>query len=489
MLHREKVEMSVERRILSNLIMSTPLLAKCYKAGNPIMFESTMSRTVATWVWDFFARTDSAPGTAINDIYRQRASELKDADADMVFTFLSSCSEEWLPSNLAYSTEMTLKYFRLRALALLSEKIVRAVQTGDISAGEHAIADYVKPDVKKSTKVDMFHDAAIISQAFDKTDEELFVMPGELGCVIGSFIREDFIAFIGPPKSGKTWWLMTFAVQAALQGQKVLYVSLEMSEAQTVRRFWQMLTGTSQYGEEVNWPEFEESGDSFKIVDGKMQTEKVDSQPVCISRLQQTIRRVSRTGDLQVVTYPSRSLSVKGLEADLKDMEVYESFVPTVICVDYADIMDLGPGSDEREKINRTWISLRGLASKIKGIVATVSQTGRETVGGSKDATENTVSEDIRKVAHVTKMITINHTQEEKARGIVRLACNTSRDGTPIVDQVVCTSCLAIGRPYLDCRLLSYVDMSTEEQYVNDDDDMPERSSGRRTGSRGRRGR
>ena len=79
MLHREKVEMSVERRVLSNLIMSTPLLAKCFKAGDPSMFESTMSRIVATWVWEFFSRTGDAPGQAITDIYRQRASELKEA--------------------------------------------------------------------------------------------------------------------------------------------------------------------------------------------------------------------------------------------------------------------------------------------------------------------------------------------------------------------------------------------------------------------------
>ena len=490
MLHREKVEMSVERRVLSNLIMSTPLLAKCYKAGDPSMFESTMSRIVATWVWEFFSRTGDAPGQAITDIYRQRASELKEADADMVYTFLSSCSDEWLPSNVAYSTDMAIKYFRLRTLAALSEKLSRAVQMGDVSAGEHAVADYVKPDVKKSTKVNMFRDATIIAQAFENTDEEIFMFPGELGRIIGPFIREDFIAFIGPPKSGKTWWLMIFAVQAALQGCKVLFVSLEMSELQTVRRFWQMINGKSRYGEEVAWPEFEDVGDGekFRIVDNRYQSEKVDTDPGDIDRLQQTIRRVSRTGELQVITYPSRTLSVRGLEAELKDMEVYEAFVPNVIVVDYADIMDLGSGNDERDKINRTWISLRGLASKIKGIVATVSQTGRETVGGSKDATENTVSEDIRKVAHVTKMITINHTPEEKDRGIVRLACNTNRDGAPVNDQVVCTSCLAIGRPYLDCKLLSAVDMGREEEYVNDpDDDMPERSAGRRTGSRGRR--
>jgi hypothetical protein len=168
-------------------------------------------------------------------------------------------------------------------------------------------------------------------------------------------------------------------------------------------------------------------------------------------------------------------------------MEVYENFVPDVICVDYADIMDLGPGSDEREKINRCWKALRGLASTRKCMVATVSQTGRATISGEQDAAENQISEDIRKVAHVTKMMTINHTPAEKKRGITRFACNTTRDGAPISDTVVCTSCLAIGRPYLDCELLSRVDMSQEEQWNGDEDEMPAKRTGRRTGSRGRR--
>ncbi len=487
MLKRQKVEISIERRVLSNLIMSTPLLARCYKAGNPMLFESTMSKTVARWTWEFYERLGSAPGTAISDIYRQRSSELQPADSEMVYEFLSACSDEWLPSNLALAEDMAIQYFRDRSLALLGEKITRAVQSGHTSEGYHAVAEFVKPTVRVVEVVDMFRDTAIIAMSFENTDEEIFSFPGVLGTVIGPFIREDFIAFLGPPKSGKTWWLMSFAVQAALQGRKVLFVSLEMSKVQMVRRFWQMLTGTSRYGEEAPWPEFKDNGETFYIEDGIARTNKVDTSVDAIAHMQSTIRKMSRGGHLELRNFATGTLSVKGLMAEIKDMEVYEGFVPEVIAVDYADIMDLGPGNDERDRVNRTWKGLRGMASELKAVVATVSQTGRETVGGAKDATENTVSEDIRKIAHATKVVTINHTIEEKARGIVRLACHTTRDGAPVNDQVVCTSCLSIGRPYLDCKLLSEVEMGKEEEWRDDSDDMPAHRSGRRTGSRGRR--
>lgn len=487
MLKREKVEINIERRVLSNLIMSTALVAKCRKAGDPTLFESSLSRIVASWVWEFYDHFGEAPGRAISDIYQQKCSELKTADAEMVKSFLDACSNDWLPTNLALATTMAIKYFQDRSIVLLIEKLQRCVATGDTSGGLHAVADFTKPDVRQAQVVDMLKDAATISGAFENDDEEIFTMPGVMGSVIGPFIQEDFIAFIGPPKSGKTWWLMTLAFQATLQGKKVLYVSLEMSERQVVRRFWQMLTGTTRYGEEVPWPVFEynDSG-TAKVVDMVWTPPRVDSSVSAIEKAQQSIRKMSRGGRLELRTFATGTLSVRGLEAELKDMEVYENFVPEVICVDYADIMDLGPGSDEREKINKTWKALRGLASTRKCMVATVSQTGRATVGGEQDAAENQISEDIRKVAHVTKMITINHTPAEKKRGIMRLDCNTTRDGAPINDTVVCTSCLAIGRPYLECELLSRVDMSQEEQWNGDEDDMPAKKTGRRTGSRGR---
>lgn len=487
MLRREKIEISIERRVLSNLIMSTPLLGKCYKVGDPRLFESSLTRIVATWVWEFYDRKGVAPGPAISDIFRQKASTLQPSDKDMVGAFLSACSDEWLPTNVSLAEDMAVKYFQDRSLALLVEKLQRAVQSGDTSGGFHAVAEFTKPDVRQADVVDIFKDAQAVSSAFENDEEEIFTMPGVLGSVIGPFIQEDFIAFIGPPKSGKTWWLMAIAVQAALQGRSVLFVSLEMSKKQMVRRFWQMLTGTTRYGEEVPWPVFEYDSEGVAHVrDGSHTPPRVDASVEGVERAQQALRSVSRHGRLELRNYATGTLSVRGLEAELKDMEVYEGFTPEVICVDYADIMDLGPGSDEREKINRCWKSLRGLASTRKCMVATVSQTGRATVSGEQDAAEGQISEDIRKVAHVTKMITINHTPKEKKRGICRIACNTTRDGAPVNDSVVCTSCLSIGRPYLECELLSRVDLGSDEWLEVPDNDMPSHRTGRRTGSRGR---
>lgn len=483
MITREKIDLSIERRVLSNLIMSTPLLAKIRPVGDPSMFESTMSRTVATWVWEYFDRIGDAPGKAIKDIYMRRKRELRESDAELVMVFLDTCSDEWMPTNEKNSQDMAVEYFQERALAMLHERIGRNLASGDISAGYLAVAEFARPNVRVKESVSMFSDAGAVVEAFNDTEEHVFQFPGELGVVLGPFTTDDFVAFIAPPKRGKTWWLMVSAFVAALKGKRVLFVSLEMTKKQMVRRFWQMLTGCSRYGENAPWPLLEKHDDGrYTLVDREVPTKKVETDPGGVEEIQARIRRASRYGRLELRTFPTGSLSVKGLRSEITAMATYENFVPDVVIVDSADIMDHGNARVEvRHLINNTWQGLRGLGLELGCLVITASHTGTETMDGEKDASAKNVSEDRRKVAHVTKLVAINQTEQEKARGVYRISCSTTRDGAVIFDEVVCTNNLAIGRPYLECARLSQVDLG-EAPY-----EPEERGQGRRKAGRPRR--
>lgn len=481
MITREKIDLSIERRVLSNLIMSTPLLSKIRTVGDPAMFESTMSRAVATWVWEFFDRTGDAPGNAIKDIYTRRKRELRESDAELVAVFLETCSEEWLPTNDKQAEDMAVEYFQERALAMLHERIGRALSNHETSAGFLAVAEFQRPNVRVKESVSIFSDARQIAQAFDDTEETVFQFPGELGHVLGPFTTDDFIAFIAPPKRGKTWWLMATAFVAALKGKRVLFVSLEMTKKQMVRRFWQMITGCSRYGESAPWPVLEETGEGrWSILDREVKTERVETSFEGIAAIQESVRRVSRHGRLELRAFPTGTLSVRGLRSEITTMGTYENFVPDVVVVDSADIMDHGNSRVEvRHQINMTWQALRGLGLELGCLVVTASHTGTETMDGEKDASAKNVSEDRRKVAHVTKLVAINQTEQEKARGIYRISCSTTRDGGVIFDEVVCTNCLAIGRPYLECARLSCVDMG--EAPYSPEENQPRHAGRRRT--------
>lgn len=474
------VQVEGERRLIANLIMSTELLSYCTELGKPELFSEGICRTVATWLWGYFQGQHAAPGRAIEDIYLHNAQYLREEDSSAIRMFLSSLSDDWQPTNLALVKEQALDFFRIAGIKKLRDDLDRALLVRDASRGESIVAQYVAPAPVHSSTVALFstQSVPIIQEAFNEEAETLLTYDGDAGLVLGSFSREDFVAFGAPPKRGKTWWLIRTARDCAKAGLRVLFLSLEMKEAQVLRRFWQCFTGCSRKGEEARYSVFMESSPGrYTVVPGQLKTRTPNLEDVSMRQAISNMAMYYR-GDLRIRTYPSNSLTIARLKEDLDSMALYEHFVPDVIVADYADIFRHTTAAKEmRDRINDTWVSLRGLASERHALVVTATQTGRATVGGQKDADESDVAEDIRKVAHVTKMIMINQNAAEREQGLYRLSCNTTRDEPVAPSQLLCTSCLAIGEPMMDAHMIANIDYESDN-----DEDEPQRRPQKKRG-------
>lgn len=460
----ERVDISVESRILGNLITSTELLGRVRQIIDPTLFESPISRTVGQWVIDYFDRLGQAPEKAITDIYIARKSELKEADADLVYSFLKNCSASWKPSNVKYAEDMASDFFQRKSLDRLAESIKSKANSGSVESAQRLIAEYVRPEVIHSRSIDLLRDAGPIQHAFQNDEEELFSLRGGLNRLVGGpLCRGELVAFLAPPKAGKTWWMIDSAVTAMTRSQKVLFISLEMTEEQMVRRFWQALSGCSRYGEEAPGSTFELNGSKWDLVTGTRETSKVDVSEEAIRQVQSTYLSVTE-GLLKIRCYPTGTLSLQKLQSELKVLEVFENFVPDVIVLDYADIMKLPSGREKRHQLDELWLGLRGITTEKKNLIITASQTGRETVAGKRDADEGNIAEAVSKLNHVTRMITINRGREDKKRGTYRLSCQTMRDGAECFEQLVVCHCLAIGRPWMEDRFISEVNFPRDSE-------------------------
>jgi len=455
----KKVDVSIENKVIGYMVTSTPILNEIRNIVDPSHFESPIARIVSGWVIDFYDRTNEAPGKAIADIYMMKKDSISEADAQLVYAFLQNCSEKWQPTNFEYSKKITVDYIQERSMKKLVERLNSKVGTS-IQECQAIIAEYIKPETYHSKSIDILNDSGFVSNAFNEEDEELFVLPGDLGKVTGNFCRGDFVSFLAPPKRGKTWWMMDLAMTAFLQGCKVLFISLEMTEKQMARRFWQFLSGCSRDGKEADSAYFEPIGeDRWELIPSKYNTIKVDNRIESIEKIQANFKKYSNGGELKLRRYDTGSLSLRDLKNELKTLEMFENFVPDVIVLDYADIMKMNNTKDKRFSLDELWLGLRGLNMETNSCLITASQAGRATVTGDKDADESDIAEAVSKLNHVTKMITINQNKEDKKNGVYRLNCNTTRDGGVVYDTAVVTSCLAIGRPYMDCHLLGNVDM------------------------------
>jgi replicative DNA helicase len=456
MLKREKVDLSEERRILSYMITSTAFLSKLQAVAQPKLFQSSYSRTVAQWIWEYYEHTSEAPGRMIEEVFLKKKKEVRDEeDQELIAEFLQRLSKDWEKSqvkNVPYTVKNATEFFKVRSLERLKDRLGEAIALDDHALGERLVGEYKRVGRPLSTGVDLLKDSTPVILAFSREHEMLFSYPGQLGDCVGIFERGDFLAIMGAMKKGKTHYLWYTAYKAALSGFKTVFVSLEMSEHQMLRRMWVTLEGRPLKSGYVKLPRFEAStNDSWEIKFKKKMVKGID--PSEVPDRQNFYRRNLRTSDIRLLTYPSYGASVKDIETDLANLEYYEGFVPDVLIVEGR--------MDYRHQLDVTWKTLRGMAQERSMMVVTGTQTGRSALDRDVRATDT--AEDIRKLAHVTKMISLNQTKQEKEDGIMRIETVVQREGRQYHGQVVVLQCYDIGRAYLDSRIKDQVNMKKYE--------------------------
>ena len=300
---------------------------------------------------------------------------------------------------------------------------------------------------------------AVVS-AFADEEDSLFSFKGAYGAVVGDIHREDFISYLAPMKRGKTWILIDAGINGMMHGLKVVHVSLEMSESQVTKRYWTAMSGQlSKDKDDIDYPYFERDGERWTVSHKSISRHVVSVAE--IDKRQKQMRRMFRGGDIRILAVPAYSLTVEALDVELDKLQQNENYIPDVIIVDYADIMMPSEKADYRNQLDGIWKRLRGMAQKRKAVVFTASQSGRASIGKNVDATD--IAEDIRKLAHVTSMVSLNQTELEKKNGILRLKQLAVREGEQEFREAVCTQCLSSGRIITDSRFDNECDIELEE--------------------------
>jgi len=156
-------------------------------------------------------------------------------------------------------------------------------------------------------------------------------------------------------------------------------------------------------------------------------------------------------GDIHVCCYPQNTLDAQTMRAHLSQLENERGIVPDVIIVDYADIMAAGVKAEYRHQIDYIWKMLRALAQERNALVITASHSNKSTF--NKDMSQEDVSEDARKLNHVSCMIGLNQRNEDKALGIMRVIALAQRhDAFNPGSEVVVLYDYNTGRPLIDSR-------------------------------------
>jgi len=294
-----------------------------------------------------------------------------------------------------------------------------------------------------------------------------------------------------------TWWLWEFALRAVLNRCNVAFFSVgDMSAPQNWRRVygWVLRSSKKRSGRNTLVPVLDcrlnQTGecrdcpdqDVVMLNDGKLlELDEVPDHEPCtrclkedprrfvgsrwykrervpdfnLARAQAYLQQLSRrTGGktIRLMCYPSNQANVRTIRTMLDLWEKRDGWVADVVVIDYADILaseDLRE-AETRHRINATWAALRGLSTERSIAVITATQAAKTSYQKSNQDMSD-VSEDKRKLGHVTSMLALNQTIEEKRAGLMRVSQLVVReDDFDNHTNVVCLQCLPMSRPLLN---------------------------------------
>jgi replicative DNA helicase len=502
MLNRRPVDNSIEEEILTGLIVSTKYIRDVSQLVKGDYFVVPYAKVVSKWCLDHYKKYKQAPGELIQNIFNVEQGKLKEGDANIVSSFLAKLSSKYETAqnfNAEYLYDKSIRYFRKRGLKIASDNVQSLLDLDRVEEAETEMQGYRKVVQATSGWQDLFDEEQIRTFFLEEEDrsQKLFKLPGKLGDMIGDFERNWLFAIMGPAKKGKTFWLGEIAVQALLEKYKVIFFSLEMDKHRMRKRLQKRLTAFGDYAGEYVYPCFDcflnqngsckkkERENTTRLLDeegskpeygpdidyspctqcrGKKKSDYLPATWFTTYKKEKMKFKNTKTvmrglkemygNNFKFKAYPIRSANLSQILGDISDLEEMTGFVPDVIVIDYADI--LAPEDSRvigRDRLDETWQALKNLSDVRHCLVVTASQTNRASFK-RKNVTQTDVSEDIRKIAHVDGLISLNQTPAEKRESIMRIAQIAGRDSN--FDQFkTCTVLqqLELGQVCLDSEL------------------------------------
>lgn len=211
--------------------------------------------------------------------------------------------------------------------------------------------------------------------------------------------RKELTVLMGPAKSGKSMSLIGFGANAAKAGYNVIYVTLEVAARIIADR-----------------------------IDANLANTAMQNLPTAIGLVKGRISSVAASaGRLDIYDFPTGTLSPSDLRRLLARRKA-QGINYDLIIVDYADLMrpDIH-SSESRENSRLIYVGLRALSHEFNAAVLSATQTNREGFKAASGRMEH-VAEDINKARTVDLLLSLNASEEEKARGEARIYFAASRN-------------------------------------------------------------
>lgn len=464
----DKYSANDERRILIGMIVDKTALGTISAHWNGDMFLSKWANIIGKWCVEFYQRYGEAPQESIEQIFMAWSKQNpRNPEVANVEALLGELSGEYSEHNHESNSQLLIdtagNYFEEVRLRRLAEQVSGLLKTGRVKDAANLTAASTRLELGAGAGIDLLSDKEAIWSTFAQQTKPIIEFPGDLGIFYRNALKRDrFISFIAPEKTGKSYLLLDLAWRAICQRRKVAYFQVgDLSADEIKLRFLVRASrhpeeSTDPYGKwpcKVQWPVSIEgprgSGDIATVRYKKI----TFKQPLCPAKAWRECRKFikhrlrSQESYLRLSVHPNFSVNVEDIKSVLEGWAI-GGWSPDVVVIDYADVLAPPSGySDVREQINQTWGQMRSLSQTRHCLVATATQSTRSSYE-ARTMSRQHVSEEKRKLSHVTGMIGINVYGEEREAELLRLNWLVRRQGKYVVTRCIhVASCLALANP------------------------------------------
>jgi KaiC/GvpD/RAD55 family RecA-like ATPase len=338
---------------------------------------------------------------------------------------------------------------------------IEAVASGDLQAARKAL--YAPNGKQKGSPGIWLSDSKAMFKDYDKEETEFFSSGIQAADELGAKPeRKTLTYFLAATGKGKTWFLINCAKAGLQYGRSVLYVTLELSEEKTAKRFLQNIFSLTAYeAKEVRVPYFEvDSAAGTRTLSFRdLQRDSVLNKR---RELEQRLQSITSWPRLLIKEFPTGMLSLSQLQLYLDQLEKEEGFTPDILIIDQANNMQLRT-DNLRIDIGRLWVDLRGIAVERNLALITASQGNRESATTKVVDITNT-AEDWSIPGTADLAFSYSQTQAEFNLGLSRILISKARDVEYSRTMLLNTQCYSIGQFSLESAVFSRNIASQMEQ-------------------------
>lgn len=320
---------------------------------------------------------------------------------DQIVNFLKRVKANPHPGDIKYVKEKTLDFCKRQAFKEALETAVDLVGDDKYDEVVNIMKKAVAVGMPHSSGHDFFEDMdARFCQTVRVTCptgmEELDtkeILDGGLG-------RKELGVVVAPTGVGKSHWLVNMGAEAMRRGKNVIHYTFELSEVGVGKRYDANLVGVNSNSVYENRERIKE----FYEENGK------------------------ELGRLVIKEFPTRTCSVAMIRNHIDKLKL-KGFIPSLIVIDYADIMKSSKSYDSiRHELMLVYEELRQLTQDYNLPCWTASQSNRAGSNADIVGLEN-MSEAYGKAMVADLVVTISRKPEEKSSGIARMFVAKNRAG------------------------------------------------------------